>query len=99
MQLASTQTQINLNLNFKIKYLCSLLFISAETDLNRQGVFQGQLDAALSAVGVEQTKLVAKALRRIRFDRIYASDLQRAYQVRHFVHEFSSISYIYLVEE
>ncbi|HLT18904.1 MAG TPA: histidine phosphatase family protein [Thermomicrobiales bacterium] len=59
-----------------------------ETDHNIRGVFQGQLDTPLTDRGVEQAAQTGRALAEIvRFDRIYASDLQRAMQTARAVGE------------
>ncbi|KAH9952087.1 phosphoglycerate mutase-like protein [Amylocystis lapponica] len=49
-----------------------------ETDENRQGIMQGQLDTKLNAAGVEQARLTAVALEKVPFERAFSSDLQRA---------------------
>ena len=51
-----------------------------ETEKNRAGVWQGQLDVPLSEVGRRQIARLAARLRRFttRFDRLYTSDLARA---------------------
>jgi len=51
-----------------------------ETDLNRAGVWQGQLDAPLSATGRRQAERLAERLAESgpAFDRLYTSDLSRA---------------------
>ncbi|KAA1469350.1 phosphoglycerate mutase-like protein [Dentipellis sp. KUC8613] len=49
-----------------------------ETEENRLGVVQGQLDTALNATGRAQAARVAEALRDVPFDAAYASDLARA---------------------
>ncbi|KAJ7286368.1 phosphoglycerate mutase-like protein [Mycena rebaudengoi] len=49
-----------------------------ETQENREGIIQGQLDTALNDTGVEQARLVANALRAVPFDFAYSSDLVRA---------------------
>lgn len=49
-----------------------------ETDSNRGGVFQGQLDIPLNDEGITQARLTAERLANVRFGRIYASDLSRA---------------------
>ena len=55
-----------------------------ETDHNRQGIIQGQLDTALNAAGIEQARLAADALEAVPFGVAYSSDLQRARKVRVF---------------
>ncbi|KAJ7080359.1 phosphoglycerate mutase-like protein [Mycena belliarum] len=49
-----------------------------ETQANRDGVVQGQLDTELNAAGLEQARRVARALRAVHFDAAYSSDLLRA---------------------
>lgn len=51
-----------------------------ETDLNRAGSFQGQIDAPLNERGHEQALRLAERLAGERFDVIYTSDLQRTRQ-------------------
>ena len=52
-----------------------------ETEENRQGVMQGQLDTPLNDAGVEQARLAADALEDVPFRAAYSSDLQRAWKV------------------
>jgi len=62
-----------------------------ETDHNIKGVFQGQLDTPLTERGVEQAAQTGRALAEIvRFDRVYASDLERALRTAHAVGEAQS---------
>ncbi|KAI8989772.1 phosphoglycerate mutase-like protein [Trametes punicea] len=49
-----------------------------ETDENRHGIIQGQLDTPLNATGVHQAELAADALADVPFGAAYSSDLQRA---------------------
>lgn len=51
-----------------------------ETDWNAQGIWQGQADVPLNAVGHRQAQLLARRLHReqVQVDRIYTSDLLRA---------------------
>lgn len=49
-----------------------------QTDHNAAGVWQGQLDSHLSAVGEEQARNAAAALSAFAIDRVVASDLSRA---------------------
>lgn len=49
-----------------------------QTDHNAKGIWQGQLDAALSTKGHAQALAAAAALVRFRPSRVVASDLQRA---------------------
>ena len=49
-----------------------------ETQHNIDQIFQGQLDTPLTARGVAQARETARALASISFDRIIASDLERA---------------------
>ena len=53
-----------------------------ETEWNASSRWQGHADVPLNDVGHEQAALLAKWFRRtrVRFDRMYSSDLSRAYQ-------------------
>jgi 2,3-bisphosphoglycerate-dependent phosphoglycerate mutase len=53
-----------------------------ETQANRDGVIQGQLDTELNAEGVEQARRTADALENVSFAAAHASDLRRAAKVR-----------------
>lgn len=55
-----------------------LLVRHGETDHNAGGVWQGQLDSALSDVGVEQARAAGRAIAAYRPSRVVASDLARA---------------------
>lgn len=49
-----------------------------ETDGNVRGLYYGDLDLPMNAVGERQASSVARLLRNVTFDRVYASDLSRA---------------------
>lgn len=49
-----------------------------ETEWNRKAMFQGWTDVALSEEGRQQARLLARRLRGLSIDGIYASDLSRA---------------------
>ncbi|KAG6837275.1 hypothetical protein H0H93_012280 [Arthromyces matolae] len=49
-----------------------------ETQENRDGIIQGQMDTALNEVGLEQARIVGERLRSIPFDIAFTSDLSRA---------------------
>lgn len=50
-----------------------------ETNWNREGRYQGQIDTPLSAFGLEQGRKVAAALKEVPIDICYASPLSRSY--------------------
>ncbi len=52
-----------------------------ETDENRLGIMQGQVDTKLNAAGIEQAQLAASALEVVPFKRAHSSDLERATKV------------------
>lgn len=52
-----------------------------QTEENRLGIIQGQLDTALNIVGLEQAKQVGAALQHVPFDAAFSSDLNRAANV------------------
>jgi phosphoserine phosphatase len=49
-----------------------------ESEWNRTGRYQGQIDTALSELGLAQAEALAERLRNERFDAIFSSPLQRA---------------------
>lgn len=59
-----------------------------ETDENRQGIFQGQLDTVLNAAGLGQAQQAAEALRTIPFDMAFSSDLKRAVKTAQTILEY-----------
>ena len=52
-----------------------------ETEANRKGIIQGQLDTSLNETGIRQAQNVARALQTIPFKKAYSSDLSRAADV------------------
>jgi probable phosphoglycerate mutase len=57
-----------------------LLVRHGETDWNRQGRFQGQIDIPLNGNGHAQAAAAGDFLRRVRFDRAYSSSMARPRQ-------------------
>lgn len=49
-----------------------------ETDYNKAGIWQGQLDISLNETGIQQAKQLRKEFLYISFDAIYSSPLDRA---------------------
>ena len=49
-----------------------------ETDFNKQGITQGQLDIPLNQTGIKQANVLCKNLADIKFDVIFCSPLARA---------------------
>lgn len=61
--------------------LCSLYIVRhGETDWNKEGKLQGQVDIDLNKTGQRQARLLAKKFRVLHFDAIFSSDLLRAKQ-------------------
>jgi probable phosphoglycerate mutase len=54
------------------------LFRHGETDWNREGRLQGQIDTPLNAAGLAQAEALAERLRPHRLDALVSSDLKRA---------------------
>lgn len=50
-----------------------------ETDMNARNMFYGWYDADINAKGISQAEELREAFRQIHIDKIYASDLKRAY--------------------
>lgn len=57
-----------------------ILVRHGETNWNREGRYQGQIDTSLSEFGREQGKKVAEALKNVPIDICYASPLSRSYE-------------------
>lgn len=58
-----------------------ILIRHGESEANRQGIFAGQIDPDLQNKGIKQAELTAKyIIDNYKVDRIYSSDLQRAYK-------------------
>ncbi len=51
----------------------------AESDFNLQNRIQGHHDSGLTAKGLRQTRRLAKRLKNFKIDKVYSSDLGRAY--------------------
>lgn len=60
-----------------------ILLRHGETDWNRELRFQGHVDVALNAIGLEQARRLARRLAGESAHRLYASDLLRAQQTAH----------------
>lgn len=57
-----------------------LIFIRhGETEWNKQFIYQGQTDIDLNETGYKQAQLLSKRLTERKIDRIYTSDLKRAF--------------------
>ena len=50
-----------------------------ETLGNKKGLFQGWLDTPLSNLGIKLAEITGEGLKNIKFDKVYASPLKRAY--------------------
>lgn len=56
-----------------------------QTDWNKRGALQGQLNTALNAAGLQQAQQAQQRLAGLSFDAVYTSPLQRAAQTAHIV--------------
>lgn len=50
-----------------------------ETEWNKLGIIQGQLDSALTSRGMDMGRRLGEMAKDLNFDRVYSSDLGRAY--------------------
>lgn len=70
-----------------------------ETEWNKEGIIQGQLDSKLSELGIEQAKKLAERLSNESFDAIFSSDLSRAADTAKEVAKFHLDVPIYFTQE
>lgn len=71
-----------------------ILVRHGETNWNREGRYQGQIDTPLSAFGLEQGRKVAAALKEVPIDICYASPLSRSYDTASMCAEAHNLSII-----
>ncbi|HLD25735.1 MAG TPA: histidine phosphatase family protein [Candidatus Andersenbacteria bacterium] len=57
------------------------------TDWNQRGILQGQTDTELSTLGVTEAEVLATKLADAGIQRIYSSDLQRAYRTAEIINQ------------
>lgn len=65
-----------------------------ETDWNKNNKWQGQTNVALNENGIMQAEKLADSLGRVRIDKIYSSDLDRAYKTAKIVADHLGIKSI-----
>jgi probable phosphoglycerate mutase len=67
----------------QISMILARLYIArhGETDENRKGTLQGQLDTKLNATGITQAVCLAERFKDTRLDAAFSSDLSRAVKV------------------
>lgn len=65
-----------------------ILVRHGETQWNKEGRYQGQIDTELSEEGYRQTELVADALKDVHLDAFYGSPLKRSYLTAQMVAKF-----------
>lgn len=70
-----------------------------ETDANRNGILQGNMDVPLNAVGIRQAEAVAGYLKKMHFDAAFASPLKRAFQTAEILAEVNEESFPLEVNE
>lgn len=63
------------------KIYCTLYLVRhGETEWNVKKINQGQSESFLTEIGVQQAKETAEKLKDVKFDKIFSSDLSRAYK-------------------
>lgn len=68
---------------------CRLILVRhGETNWNKEGRYQGQIDTDLSERGLEQGRALAKALAELPIDEFYASHLKRARMTAQFCADY-----------
>lgn len=71
-----------------------VLIRHGETETNKANVLCGQTDVNLSKKGEKQASLCAEYLKKFKFDKIYSSDLTRAFRTAQAVAEFQEVEII-----
>ena len=62
-----------------------------ETDYNKKGIYQGQLDIELNDEGLNQAMQARENLKNIKFDEIYSSPLKRALKTAEIINEYHNL--------
>lgn len=65
-----------------------------QSTANRDKIVQGQLNTELTELGKTQAKLTAERLKKYQFDKIYSSDLQRAYKTAQEINKHQNLEII-----
>lgn len=63
----------------------------AQTEGNKNKVFQGQIDCALSDIGMQQLDLLAERFRNISYDALYTSPLTRAKKTAEAINRYHGV--------
>ena len=72
-----------------------ILFVRhGETDCNRQGIIQGQLDAPLNEEGIKQAEETAEKLKNTEINVIYSSPLVRAKLTAEIINKYHNVDII-----
>ncbi len=70
-----------------------------ETDWNKEGRFQGQIDIPLNEKGKDQAYKASKYLNKVKFDKAYSSSMRRPYQTAQIILENKDILEIKKVDD
>lgn len=66
-------------MNKPAENICEIVAVRhGQTEANRTGILQGQLDVALDELGIRQAEAAAERLKAWQFDAVFSSDLSRA---------------------
>ena len=85
-------SHLGLKIPKKIGRARIILVRHGETDWNRAGRFQGQIDIPLNEVGKEQAKKASKYLEEIKFTKAFSSSMQRPYETAQIILKGNNIS-------
>jgi len=70
-----------------------------ETTANKQKLVQGQLDYPLSDVGIQQAENLGQSVKQETFDKVYSSDLKRAYETAELVLKHNKCSHSNIITD
>ena len=69
--------------------ICEIIVVRhGETVANKTGILQGQYDTPLNETGIMQAHAIANRLKKRKFDAVYTSDLNRAFDTARIIAEF-----------
>tara|TARA_Y100001978_G_scaffold57208_1_gene51514 strand:+ start:17485 stop:18810 length:1326 start_codon:yes stop_codon:yes gene_type:complete len=92
-------SHLNKNIPSKVGDSRIILVRHGETDWNKEGRFQGQIDIPLNSTGREQANKAAKYLQNINFTKAFSSKMERPYETAQIILKNANDIYIQKISE